>query len=333
MTIPLSVLDLAPVPSGSTPSQALADTVELARLAEREGYTRFWLAEHHGMIGIACSAPEVLIAHVAAATERIRVGAGGIMLPNHAPLRVAEMFHTLEALHPGRIDLGIGRAPGTDPVTSAALRPFNAEHFPAQLNELFMLSRSEFPDDHPFRSVRVVPDDVELPPVWLLGSSGASARLAGSLGLGYGFASHFSLAPAAPAIAAYRAAFRPSRRFPRPHVIMGVAVICADTDEEADYLARTTDLMRVRLHRGVMARIPSPEEATAYPYSPEERAVVEQYRKLLIVGSPDTVRAELEKRVQEAGADEAMVSTIVHGGEARMRSYELLARAFDPAAR
>jgi luciferase family oxidoreductase group 1 len=192
MLPPLSVLDLAPVGAGSTASQAIRHTVELARLAERLGYVRFWLAEHHGMPNIASSAPEILIEHVASATERIRVGSGGIMLPNHAPLRIAEAFHTLEALHPGRIDLGMGRAPGTDPATSSALRPFDAEQFPQQLAELFALSRREYPAGHPFHKVRVVPADVELPPVWLLGSSGASARLAGSLGVGYGFASHFS---------------------------------------------------------------------------------------------------------------------------------------------
>src|SRR5690606_6343741 len=194
------VLDVAPVAAGSTVSQALRNTVELARLAERLGYTRFWLAEHHGMPSIASSSPEVLIAHVAALTERIRVGSGGIMLPNHAPLRIAEAFRTLEALHPGRIDLGIGRAPGTDRVTSSALRPFDAERFPEQLTEMLSMVRRDFSEDHPFHRVRVVPDDVPLPPLWLLGSSGASAAFAGRLGLGYGFASHFSPASPLPAI-------------------------------------------------------------------------------------------------------------------------------------
>src|SRR5690606_9968125 len=261
MPLALSVLDLAPVGTGSTASQALRHTTELATLAERLGYVRYWFAEHHNMPSIASSSPEVLIAHVAAATRRIRVGAGGIMLPNHAPLRIAEAFHTLEALHPGRIDLGIGRAPGTDPVTSAALRPFDAEQFPAQLNELIALSTRAFPDNHPFRSVRVVPDDVVLPPIWSLGSSGASARLAGALGLGYGFASHFSLTSPVPAIKAYRESFRPSRWFQESHVILGVSVICAPTDEEAEYLAKSHDLTRVRLHRGELGPLPTPEEA------------------------------------------------------------------------
>src|SRR5690606_22304982 len=189
MSFALSVLDLAPVGSGSTSSQALRNTVELARLAERLGYTRFWLAEHHGMPSIASSSPEVLIAHVAAATERIRVGSGGIMLPNHAPLRIAEAFHTLEALHPGRTAPGLGSAPGRDVVASGAVRRFEAERFAEQTMELRSLSRQDFPEDHPFLRVRVVPADVRLPPVWLLGSSGASARLAGTLGVGCGFAS------------------------------------------------------------------------------------------------------------------------------------------------
>src|SRR5690606_6510828 len=191
-------------------SEALRHVVDLARLADRLGYVRFWLAEHHGMPSIASSSPEILIEHVASRTERIRVGAGGIMLPNHAPLRIAEAFHTLEALHPGRIDLGIGRAPGTDPATSRALRPFDPEHFPMQLQELMSLSRRDFPEDHPFHTVRVVPSDVELPPIWLLGSSGASAAFAGSLGVGYGFASHFSPTSPLPALRAYRENFRPS---------------------------------------------------------------------------------------------------------------------------
>ena len=242
MALPLSVLDLAPIASGSTPSQAFRNTVDLARLADRLGYTRYWLAEHHGLPSVASSAPEILIEHVASATPRIRVGSGGIMLPNHAPLRIAEAFHTLEALHPGRIDLGIGRAPGSDPATSQAMRPFDSEQFPAQIVEMLSLSRGSFPEDHPFRTVRVIPDDVELPPIWLLASSGATARLAGSMGLGYSFARHFSPTPPGPAILAYRESFRPSAQFPEPHVILGVSVVCAETDEKADYLAWTLDL-------------------------------------------------------------------------------------------
>ena len=328
MTIPLSVLDLAPIGSGSSASQALRNSLELARLADRLGFTRYWFAEHHGMPSIASSSPEILIGHVAAATERIRVGSGGIMLPNHVPLRVAEAFHTLEALHPGRIDLGIGRAPGSDPATARAMRPFDPAQFSEQLNELVSLSRGDLPDDHPFRRVRVVPSDVELPPVWLLGSSGASARLAGSLGMGYSFARHFSHTSPAPALQSYREHFRPSDRFPRPHVILGVAVACAETDERADYLASSMDLVWVRLQRGEFGAIPSPEEARAYPYTAHERVVADSYRALHFVGGPDTVRSRIEAVVEETGADEVMVTSTIHSHEERMRSFELIAEAF-----
>lgn len=325
----LSVLDLVPIGTGITASQAFHNMVELARAADRLGYTRYWLAEHHGMPNIASSSPEILIAQVAGATQRIRVGSGGIMLPNHAPLRIAEAFHTLEGLHPGRIDLGIGRAPGTNPATSRALRPFDAHQFPEQLEELFGLSRQTFPKKHPFHSVQVVPSDVELPPVWLLGSSGASARLAGAHGIGYGFASHFSPTPAAPAIQAYRDQFEPSTQFPQPHAILGVAAVCAETDEEADYLAKPMDLAWVRLRRGELKPLATPEEAADYPYTPQELEVVQAYRALTIIGSPQTVREQMEAKAQDATADEVMISTMLHDPAARLRSYELLAEAFD----
>jgi luciferase family oxidoreductase group 1 len=325
---PLSVLDLVPIGTGSTATEALRRSVELARLADSLGYTRYWFAEHHGMPGIGSSVPEILIAHIAAATERIRVGSGGIMMQNHVPLKLAEAFHTLEALHPGRIDLGIGRAPGTDPTTSRALRPFGPEQFTDQLVEMRGLSAGTLPDDHAFRRVRVVPVDVRLPPIWLLGSSGASAQLAGSLGLGYSFASHFSPAPAAPAMRAYRESFQPSEQFPAPHAILAVAVVCAETKEEADYLAATGDLIRVRLQRGVFGLIPSPEEALAYPYSPQERAVVDAYRQLHFIGTPATILPRIEQAARESGADEVMITSNIHGHAERMRSYRLLADAY-----
>lgn len=325
MALPLSVLDLAPVPSGSTPADAFRNMAELARLADRLGFTRYWLAEHHGMPNIASSSPEILIEHVATATERIRVGSGGIMLPNHAPLRVAESFHTLATLHPGRIDLGIGRAPGTDPATSAALRPFDAEQFPQQLAELTALSRGEFPEGHPFHRVRVVPGGVPLPPLWLLGSSGASARLAGELGTGYAFASHFSPAPAGPAVQAYRDAFRPSDAFPRPHVIVAASVVCAETEEEAERLATSMQLAWVRLQRGAFGPLPTPEEAAAYPYTPQDQVVVRNYRRLQVVGTPAQVRERLRSLATESAADEVMITTVVHSHAARLRSYELVA--------
>jgi len=333
MSLPLSVLDLAPVGSGATAQQALANSLELARLAEQLGYTRYWFAEHHGMPSIASSAPEILIAHIAAGTREIRVGSGGIMMQNHVPLKLAEAFHTLEALHPGRIDLGIGRAPGTDPATSRALRRFGPEQFSEQLAELMALSRGDFPEGHPLQHVRVVPGDVPLPPIWLLGSSGASARLAGSLGMGYSFASHFSHAPAAPPIAEYRESFRASPEFPRPHAILAVSAVCAETKAEADYLASTGDLVWVRLRRGEFGRLPSPEEARAYPYTPDERAVAESYRALQFIGTPDELRTRIEAAARESGADEVMVVSNLHSHAARMRSYELLAEAFELPSR
>ena len=331
MTPLLSVLDLAPVPAGTSASAALRDTVSLARHADQLGYERYWFAEHHGMPGIASSVPELLIAHVAAATERIRVGSGGIMLPNHAPLRVAEAFHTLEALHPGRIDLGLGRAPGTDPATSQALHPFDAEQFPAQLGELLALSRQELPAGHPFARVRVVPAGVTLPPVYLLGSSGASARLAGSLGLGYGFARHFSPTPPGPAIRAYRESFHPSAHFARPHVIVGAAVVCAETDEEAAYHATSMELARVRLMRGEFGPVPHPNEALAHPYTAQEQAVVASHRALSFAGTPDALHGALVALAREVDADEVMVTTTVTDPAARRRSYQLLADAFSLA--
>lgn len=326
--VPLSVLDLVPIGTGSTAGAALADSARLARLADRVGYARYWFAEHHGMPSIASSSPAILIAHIAAGTKRIRVGSGGVMLQNHVPLRLAEEFHTLEALHPGRIDLGIGRAPGTDPATSRALRPFSPNQFAEQLAEVVALSGATLPEDHPFSRVRVIPSGVDLPPIWLLGSSGASAAFAGSQGYGYAFASHFSAAPAAPAGMAYRDAFTPSRHFPRPHMILAVAAVCAETDAEADYHASTGDLVWVRLQRGEFGPLPHPEEARAYPYTAQERAVAQSYRALQYIGTPAALRDRLERAAADAQADEIMISSMIHDPEARRRSYELLAEEF-----
>lgn len=247
------------------------------------------------------------------------------MLPNHTPLRVAEVFHTLEALHPGRIDLGLGRAPGTDPATSRALRPFDGEQFPDQVRELLALSRRTFPPEHPFGSVRVVPTDVSLPPIWVLGSSGAMAAFAGSLGLGYSFARHFSPNPPLPAVQSYREHFVPSAQFPQAHVILGVSVICAPTEEEAEYQASSTDLGWVRLHRREFTPLPSPEEALAYRYSPHERAIVDANRQRHFIGTPFKVAATIRNLVDDTGADEIMVTSMIFGRDERFRSYELLA--------
>lgn len=320
----LSVLDVAAIGDGSTASVALRNSIELAQHAERLGYSRYWFAEHHGMPSIASSSPEVLIARVAAVTSRIRVGSGGIMLPNHAPMRIAEAFLTLEALYPGRIDLGIGRAPGADPRASAAMRPFDAHQFPAQLEELIGIASGNLPPGHLYEGVRAVPNDVELPPIWLLGSSGASAQFAGSHGLGYSFARHFSPAPPAPAMLAYRAAFQPSAQFPQPHAILAVSVVCAESEDEADYLASSLDLMWVRIRRGEFKPVPTPEEARAYQYTAVEQHYVEENRSRYLIGTRERVRSDIEKLVAETKADEVMVTSMVHDHAARVRSYELL---------
>src|SRR5215212_477175 len=335
MNFELSVLDVSPVSSGSNSAQALRNTLDLARLTDRLGYERYWLAEHHNLPIIASSAPEVMIGHVANVTERIRIGAGGIMLPNHAPLKVAETFQVLEALHPGRIDLGIGRAPGTDPVTATALRRsrngLEAEDFPQQFAELLAFSGDGFPEDHPFRSVIAMPSDVGLPPIWLLGSSGYSARAAGEMGLGYAFASHFSPADPAPAMRAYRDSFEPSEAFEHPSAILAVAVICGETEEHARELASSIELAWVRMRSGKPGPLPSPEEAMAYPYTPADRHLANAYRYMQVVGNPRTVRARLEELAEHTAADEVMVTTNIYDHAERLRSYERLAEVLDIA--
>lgn len=329
LSFPLSVLDLVPVPEGGSAAEALRRTVETAQHAERLGYARYWFAEHHGMPSVASAVPEILIGHVASATTRIHVGAGGIMLPNHAPLKVAELFRTLAALHPGRIDLGLGRAPGSDGLASRALHASDGHEFPAQLTELQAFGGTRaFPASHPYRAIQPMPGDAPLPPIWLLGSSGASAQWAGSLGLGYSFASHFSPTPAGPAFRAYRDSFQPSAAFPRPHAVLGLAAVCAETEEEADYLAATMDLAWLRIRRGEFLPLPSPETALAYPYSAQEREVLREYRSRTLVGTPAQLRAGIEQRVRDSGADEVMITSNLHDHAARLRSYELLAQAF-----
>ena len=332
MDLWLSVLDLSPVSSGSNGAQALRNTLEVARLADRLGYERYWLAEHHNLPSVASSAPEVMIGHVAGGTSRIRVGAGGIMLPNHAPLRVAETFRVLEALHPGRVDLGIGRAPGTDPVTAAILRRARngqgEDDFPQQFSELLAFSGDGFPEGHPLRSVIAMPSDVELPPIWLLGSSGYSARAAGEMGIGYAFASHFSPTDPAPAMRAYRESFEPSEDFERPSAILAVSVICAETTERAEELASSMQLAWVRMRSGNPGPLPSPKEAMAYPYTPAERRLAEAYRSMQVIGDPRIVRARLEELAERTAADEVMVTTNVYDHDERLSSYERLAEVF-----
>jgi luciferase family oxidoreductase group 1 len=327
----LSVLDLAPVTQGSTPAQALAHSLELARLAEHLGYRRLWVAEHHNMPGIASSSPPVLIAHLAASTSSLRIGAGGVMLPNHAPLVVAEQFGMLEALHPGRIDLGIGRAPGTDPVTAAALRrnpaAVHADEFPAQFAELL----SYFEGTHP--QITAVPGRGYRPALWLLGSSDYSAYVAGVLGLPFSFAHHFASSNTLAAVAAYRSAFRASEDLDRPYVSLGVPVICAETTERARWLSRPSALSFVRLRQGRPMLLATPEEAAEYVFTPSEHQLVRNWTSPLVVGDPGEVRRGLYALADQTGADELMITTMVHGHRDRLRSYELVAEACDVAGR
>ena len=329
---PLSVLDLSPVVSGSTAAQALRNTVDLARLADHLGFTRYWIAEHHNMPMIASSAPEIMIGQVAAATSRIRVGSGGVMLPNHAPLMVAERFKMLEALYPGRIDLGLGRAPGTDPATSYALRRrqdvSEEDDFLDRFNELMLFETRGFPPGHPFANVKAMPSDVALPPIFLLGSSDYSAQLAGHIGAVFAFAHHFATFDAAEAMRLYRDSFKPSASHAKPYAILATHVVCADTDEEADRLARTVDLNFVRRAKGEYLPLASPEEATAYDYAPVDRARIASNRQRMSVGSPATVKARLEPLIEATQAQELMVTTMIHGHAARKHSYELLANIF-----
>ncbi len=329
MALKLSVLDLSPVSTGMTAAQALQNTLELARFTDTLGYHRYWLAEHHNMPGIAGSSPALLIGQVARETSRLRVGSGGVMLPNHAPLQVAEQFQTLEALFPGRIDLGIGRAPGSDPRTALALRRAGQnEELPAQLAELFAFAGGQFPAGHPYQSVSAVPMGAPLPPVWLLGSSDYSAQAAASLGLGFAFAHHINPHGAEEAMDLYRTNFVPTEHLSKPAAIVTASVICADTDAEADTLASSFDLAWLRLYAGRPSQFPSVQEAQTYPYTPAERAQVQATRARIITGSPQTVRAKLCALASLTDTDEIMATTLVHDHAARLRSYALLAEAF-----
>jgi len=329
--VPLSVLDLAPVPDGGTAAQALRDTIDLARHAERLGYRRFWVAEHHNMPGIASSAPPVLIGHIADATTTMRVGSGGVMLPNHVSLVVAEQFGMLEALHPGRIDLGIGRAPGTDQVTAAALRrspeSLSADDFPDQLMDLLGFFTGRWPENHPFARITAVLCRGNLPAMWLLGSSGYSAQVAGALGLPFAFAHHFMPQNTLPALDLYRESFRPSAALEQPYSMIAAGVICAGTDEHAKFLAGASALSFLKLRTGRPGKVPTPDEAAAYPYSDLEKAFIEDRQSTQHIGAPDTVSEGLTHLVKQAGVDELMITTQTHDPADRLRSFELLAAA------
>jgi len=329
---PLSILDLSPVSAGSTGAQALRNSLDLAQLADGLGYRRYWVAEHHNLPAIASSAPDIMIGQIAAITRNMRIGSGGVMLPNHAPLMVAERFKVLEALYPGRIDLGLGRAPGTDPATSYALRRRQGiseeDDFLDRFNELMLLESRGFPAGHPFHNVRAMPFDVALPPIYLLGSSDYSAQLAGHIGAAFSFAHHFANFDAAEAMRLYRESFKPSPSHDKPYAILAAHVVCADTDEEAQKLAATVDLNIVRRAKGEYLPLASPEDAAKYNYTPVDRTRIAQNRTRLAVGSPETVKARLLPLIEATQADELMVTSMLFDHGARKRSYELLAKTF-----
>jgi luciferase family oxidoreductase group 1 len=321
---PLSVLDLSPILEGGNASQALRNTLDLAQHAELWGYRRYWLAEHHNMPGIASAATSVVIGHVAGGTSRIRVGAGGVMLPNHAPLVIAEQFGTLESLFPGRIDLGLGRAPGTDPVTTHALRRDLASHadsFPEDVVELL----SYFREAKAGQRVRAVPGAGLDVPVWILGSSLFGARLAAELGLPYAFASHFAPDALEQALDTYRRTFRPSPSRKEPYVMLGVNVIAADSDRDAERLLTSLEQAFVALRRGAPIPLPPPVDSMEGRWSDLERAQLEHALSCSVVGSPETVRRGLEAFVARTAPDELMVTAQVFDHAARLRSFEIVA--------
>ncbi len=322
--IPFSILDLAPISQGSTAADALRNTLDLAQHAERWGYRRYWLAEHHNMPGIACAATSIVIAHVAAGTRTIRVGSGGVMLPNHAPLVVAEQFGTLESLFPGRIDLGLGRAPGTDGRTARALRrdPVeSAEQFPQDVLEL--QGYFEAAGD---RKVRAIPGAGLQVPIWLLGSSLFSAHLASRLGLPFAFASHFAPDALLPAMEVYRANFRPSRQLERPYVMLGVNIFAADTDAEARRQFTSVQQAFVQLRRGTPGQVPPPIDNVNAFATPAERAGIDHALRYSFVGSPETIRQGLQAFMAATGADELIVAGHFFEHAARLHSFELAAQ-------
>lgn len=331
MTI-LSVLDQSPIRAGCTPADALRETLELAALCDRLGYHRYWLAEHHSTGGLAGSAPEIMIGQIASRTRNLRVGSGGVMLSHYSSLKVAEQFRVLEALYPGRIDCGIGRAPGSDGLTAHALAhgpgALGIEHFPAQIRDLQSWLGGEMPDDHPFRQVAAMPAGETVPEFWLLGSSDQSAAYAAYFGCAFSFA-HFINPQGGPLVMeAYRRHFEPSASLAAPRGSVGIFVICADTEEEALDLRWSRDLWILRLHTGRTAPVPTVEEAKNYPYTDRERAIVEHNRGRTIAGDPDQVKAQIDALQAAYKVDEFVVVTICDRFEARLRSYELLAETF-----
>ncbi|MES2948943.1 MAG: LLM class flavin-dependent oxidoreductase [Pseudomonadota bacterium] len=327
--IPFSVLDLSPITEGSDAAQSFRNTLDLAQHAERLGFKRYWLAEHHGMPGIASAATAVLIGHVAGGTSTIRVGAGGIMLPNHSPLVIAEQFGTLESLYPGRIDLGLGRAPGSDQLTARALRcnlTSDADEFPQDVAELM-----DFLSDQPTQRVRAVPGTGLKVPIWILGSSLFGAQLAAMMGLPYAFASHFAPGQMMDAVALYRAKFKPSAQLAKPYVMLGFNVFAADTDAQAQILATSMQQAFVNLRSGRPARLPPPRPGYAEEVGPAEQALLRSVLSCSTIGSAATIRKGLEDFVARTGADELMITSQMFDHTARKRSYELTASVRDRA--
>ena len=322
--IPFSILDLAPVAAGSTPGDALRKSLQLAQRAEQLGYRRYWVAEHHSMPGIASAATSVVIGYIAGGTKTIRVGAGGIMLPNHAPLVIAEQFGTLESLYPGRIDLGLGRAPGTDMATTYALRresKSTGDDFPQQVEEL----QHYFAPLSPGQRVRAVPGAGLKVPIWLLGSSLFSAQLAAKLGLPFAFASHFAPADLLQAVELYRSGFRPSPELQEPHVGLGINVVAADTDAAAQRIFTSHQQAFVMLRRGAPGQIPAPIDDISTFWTPAEQAMAGQSLLCSAIGSPATVERKLQKFIEVTEPDELFVTGLIYNHADRLRSYELVA--------
>jgi len=328
----LSVLDQSPIISGHAPARAVHETIRLAKAVEKLGYYRYWLAEHHSIAALADPCPEILLTRLAAETSTIRVGTGGIMLPYYSPFKVAEQFRMLEALYPARMDLGIGRAPGGDRTTALAMgegRYPGAEHFPEQVQYLVAYLDNALPADHPFAEVKVMPEVPTAPQVWLLGSSDYSGALAAQLGLRFAFAQFISADGGDVVMRDYKRRYQPSQRETAPASLLCVSAICAETDEAAERLAASIDLRRLNMDKGVNAPVPTCEEAQAYPYTEADRRRIAHNRRRLMLGSPATVRERLLELAAEYEADELMIVTITGDYDSRLRSYELLARAFD----
>jgi len=323
LSVPLSVLDLCPVPTGESIGEVIRRSVDLAVHAERWSFRRYWVAEHHNVPGIASAAPAVLVGQIASATSTMRVGSGGVMLPNHAPLTVAEQFGTLEAIHPGRIDLGIGRAPGTDRVTARALRRSLEGSTDGDFSHQIAELQAYFSDES---EIRAIPAEGNKPELWLLGSTGYSAQLAGELGLPFSFAHHFSPANTKPALDLYRRTFRPSGVLAEPYCLISISVLCAPDAARAGWLHGSSRLSMLRLRTGRPSELPSPEEAAGYPYSAAEEAVIAELTGSHVVGDPESVAGRLEELVEVTGADEVMMTTSTFSHADRLASYELVAR-------